>query len=77
VSSETLTRPKPAARRRAACSASSRPLVESAMSSIPGIACSSATSCSSSRRISGSPPVSRMLRTPTDAAARTISAISS
>ena len=55
----------------------SSPLAATAMSSMPGIASIIATSRARSRRTSGSPPVNRMLRTPTLAAARTISAISS
>ena len=47
------------------------------IAAVPGIAAIIATSRSRSRRISGSPPVRRMLRTPMLAAARTMLAISS
>ena len=47
------------------------------IAAVPGIACSIPTSRATSRRTSGSPPEMRTLRTPTDAAARTIAAISS
>ena len=77
VSSEMLARVSPASRNGRASSASNSPLVESAMSSIPGVAGDHRDQRGKSRRISGSPPVRRMLRTPILAAARTIAAISS
>ena len=58
----TVTRRSPAAASAGALPASSAPLVVRAMSRMPPILASSATSFSRSRRSSGSPPVSRSLR---------------
>ena len=73
----TFRRSTPAARRGAASSASRWPLVDSAMSRMPGIARSRRTSATRSRRTVGSPPVSRTRRTPSARSTRTSAAISS
>ena len=66
----TVTRRRPASARARALRGRSEPLVVIAMSSIPSIAASIATSRSMSRRRSGSPPVRRSLCTPSPAPIR-------
>ncbi len=73
----TVTRRRPAAASAVALPASSAPLVVRAMSWTPSMAASIATSFSRSRRSSGSPPVSRSLRTPSPAKTRASRANSS
>ena len=77
VSSDTFTRARPASRSLGSWSSRSSPLVERATSSMPGMPAMAATRRCRSRRTSGSPPVSRIERTPAVAAAATIAAISS
>ncbi len=77
VSRLTVTRWRPAARRLAACSPSSTPLVVTARSRRRGLSARSRTSWSRSRRRSGSPPVRRTLWTPRSAKTSTSCAISS
>ena len=61
----TVSRPSPAARKeRARCPVRSEPLVVRVRSSSPGTADSIRTRSSSPWRRSGSPPVSRIFRTP-------------
>ena len=71
-----MTRRSPASASACACCASSDPLVVSAMST-PSIAATIATSFGTSLRSSGSPPVRRNFRTPSDAKMRARRAISS
>jgi hypothetical protein len=72
-----LTRRSPAAASARAWRASSTPFVVSERSSTPGTSASMRTSAGRSRRTSGSPPVSRTLRTPTEARIPTSRRISS
>ena len=66
----TVTRRRPAAASARTLRASSAPLVVRAMSWMPPIPASIATSRSRSRRSSGSPPVSRSFRAPSPAKTR-------
>ncbi len=70
VSSDTLSEPSPASRSGPTSSSSRWPFVVSATSSIPGVAAASATISTTSLRSVGSPPVSRIRRTPTEANSR-------
>ena len=72
-----LTPVSPACTRSSAMSASRTPFVVSATDSMPGTERISRTSSTTFRRMSGSPPVSRTLRTPSEASARTMRTISS
>ncbi len=64
MSSETFRDSTPASRSGRASSSSRCPLVESATSSIPGVAFASAAMATTSLRRVGSPPVMRMRRIP-------------
>jgi hypothetical protein len=75
-SSDTVTRVRPASLSACALRGRSAPFVVSVRSR-PGIAASMDTSTSTSARSSGSPPVSRILRTPSDANVRATRSISS
>lgn len=77
VSRLMLTPVSPACTRSSAMSASRTPFVVSATDSMPGTERISRTSSTTFRRMSGSPPVSRTLRTPSEASARTMRTISS
>jgi hypothetical protein len=72
----TVARRRPAAASARAFSARIEPFVVRTTSS-PSIRASSATSVSSPRRSSGSPPVSRTFRTPSATKARTARSVSS
>ncbi len=77
VSRLTLTRSSPALRSDSACFASNTPLVVMLRSPTSGFAATRSTTSTTSRRSSGSPPVSRTLSTPSSLKTSTSSPISS